>query len=317
MNALDYEDIEIIKQSLDYLKNDRFITFCTVARTWGSSPRPAGSLLVISELGMHFGSVSGGCIEDDLLLKYNEGAFDHAKTTVLTYDANNNDTAHIKIPCGSILEIVVERISDSHQLQTIYQHLCNGQTISRLIQISESSSDIETTGTADNDFFYDGQCLRRSFGPRWRIIITGANDVCAYVARLGKMLGYSIIICEPRKNYLSSWTLQEFEITSLMPDDAVDQYAVNFSTIVLSLSHDLKLDDMALLRALELDLFYVGAIGSKKTQHARLQRLAELGLSQDSLKKLHAPVGLNIHSKVPAEIAISIFAELTLLRNTR
>ncbi|HED36369.1 MAG TPA: XdhC family protein [Gammaproteobacteria bacterium] len=317
MNAIDYEDIEIIKQSLDYLKNDRFITFCTVARTWGSSPRPPGSLLVISQQGAHFGSVSGGCIEDDLLLKYNAGTFNHAKTTTLTYDTNNPDTAHIKIPCGSILEIVIERISDSHQLKTIYGHLCDGQTINRLTKISESTSSIETTDTTESVFFYDGQFLKRSFGPSWRIIITGANDVSAYVARLGKMLGYSIIICEPRKNYLSSWTLQACEITSLMPDDAVSQYAINFSTIVLSLSHDLKLDDMALLRALELDLFYVGAIGSKKSQHTRLQRLAELGLSQASLEKLHAPVGLNINSKVPAEIAISIFAEITLLRNTR
>jgi len=316
MNALDYEDIEIIRQSLDYLKNDSFITFCTVARTWGSSPRPPGALLVISEQGIHFGSVSGGCIEDDLLLKYNEGVFDHGKTTTLTYNASNADTAHVKIPCGSTLEIVIERISDSHQLKTIYEHLCNGQTISRLTQINENTSSIETTGSPDRDFFYNEQYLKRSFGPGWRIIITGANDVSAYVARLGKMLGYSIIICEPRKNHLSSWTLQGCEITSLMPDDAVDKYAINFSTVVLSLSHDLKLDDMTLLRALELDLFYVGAIGSKKSQHTRLQRLTELGLSQDSLKKLHAPVGLNINSKIPAEIAVSIFAELTLLRNT-
>ncbi|VAW69646.1 Xanthine and CO dehydrogenases maturation factor, XdhC/CoxF family [hydrothermal vent metagenome] len=348
MKAPDYEDIEIIRRSIELLADDCFITFCMVGRTWGSSPRPAGSLLAISQHGIMLGSVSGGCVEEDLLLKHNNGLFDHGSTTVLTYGEGEHNIApsHIntplKIPCGSILEIIVERIYDSTQLSAIYSSLCMGQAVNRLTDIELNTSSIEPGNVTDTAFYYDGKRTKRTFGPSWHLIIIGANDVSSYVSAMGRMLGYNIMICEPRKTYREAFLAshiepgeacltsnelpysprepshclnQKYEITRLMPDDAVKHYATHFSTIVLSLSHDPKLDDMALLAALELDLFYVGAIGSEKNNAMRKQRLADMGLSKGAIAKLHGPVGLNIHSKAPAEIAVAIFAELIKLRN--
>jgi len=315
MNATEYEDKQIIQRSIDLLNNDEYIIFCIVARTWGSSPRPPGSLMMLSQNGIMTGSVSGGCIEDDLQHKLQNGFFDDKKITRLVYGSDDDENEHVRIPCGSILEIVAEKITDSKQLNIIYNSLVKGETISRTLIINDGASSLEINTGKNIEFSYDGKSLKKNFGSAWCVLIIGSSDLSSYVAAIGKMLGYRIVICEPRESYRPNWTDEDCEITSLMPDDAVRHYATNFYSIVLSLSHDPKLDDMALMAALDLDLFYVGAIGSEKNNLERKKRLKELGLSKGSIAKLHAPVGLNISSRMPAEISVSIFAELINLRN--
>jgi xanthine dehydrogenase accessory factor len=315
MHAIEYEDKEVIQKSIELLVEDEYITFCTVGRTWGSSPRPAGSIMVISQTGLIFGSVSGGCIEGDLLDKCENGFFQQGSVNKLIYDGADTATDAVHIPCDSVLEIIVEKITSSEQLLVIAESLSRGEAISRELSIGGASSVIKTDINKQSDFFYDGNSLRKVYGPKWRILLVGANQVSEYVAALGKMLGYNVIVCEPRESYRESWDNNGCEMTRLMPDEAVSYYAKDFYTVVLSLSHDPKLDDMALLNALEMDLFYVGVIGSIKNNEARKIRLKELGLSQHSIAKLHGPVGLNIGSKVPSEIAISIYAEIISLRN--
>jgi len=325
MPYIEYEDKDIVKKSIALLSNDQFITLCTVVQTWGSSPRPTGSMMLISQNGNLYGSVSGGCIEDDLLDKYNSGYFDESKISSLIYDGTTENSS-IKIPCASILKIIVERIHNSDELKQIHEHLCKDIRVTRQLNLHTHHSSIETATIKSKSFSYNENYLIKTFGPQWQILVIGANHITQYVSALAKMLGYKLIICEPRENYRKTFADTEneennqnpdsaYQITTLMPDDAVVKYANNFFNIILSLSHDPKLDDMALMAALELNLFYVGAIGSTRSCDARIQRLQSLNLSEESINKLHAPVGLDINSKTPAEIALSIFSELTRLKN--
>lgn len=315
MPNIEYEDKEIIKKAIDLLKDNQYITLCTVVKTWGSSPRPVGSIMIISQAGKLYGSVSGGCIEDDLLNKYHNNYFNDSSLNILTYDAST-ENAHVKIPCGSQLKIVSEKISHAKDFISINNSLIKGLRVTRTLNLNNLDSSIDASLSNSDSLSYTQEKLIRTFGPTWQILVIGANHITPYINQLANMLGYKIIICDPRKNYRENYT-EEYgnEIIALMPDDAVTLYSNDFYNIVLSLSHDPKLDDMALMTALELNIFYVGAIGSKKSQEDRRKRLKQLGLSHASINKLHGPVGLNINSQTPAEIAVSIFADLTRLKN--
>jgi len=346
MSTIEYEDKQIVSISIDLLTQDQYIILCTVVKCWGSSPRPVGSMMLISEQGKFYGSVSGGCIEDDLLEKYIHGDFDTGTPLTLTYDANHHNP-QVKIPCGSILEIIVEKIYNDQEFKSIYKSLSQGQRIIRKLNLHNNTSSIEPPSTHSKNLVYTKDYLIKAFGPEWRILVIGASHITDYIIPLAEMLTYQLIVCEPRKEYRELYQekmspkkasperkLPErkspeskpeektptelnptYQITALMPDDAVEKFATDFHTIVLALSHDPKLDDMALIPALQLNLFYVGAIGSKKTCQSRNERLLSFDLSPDKINNLHAPVGLDINSKTPAEIALSIFAHLTKLKN--
>jgi len=315
MPNIEYEDKEIIKKAIDLLKDNQYIILCTVVETWGSSPRPVGSMMIISQAGKLYGSVSGGCIEDDLLDKYNNNYFSSSSLNTLTYNATT-ENSHVKIPCGSKLKLITEKINDAKEFISINNYLNKNLKITRTLNLTSLNSSIETSSANNENFSYSKEKLIKTFGPAWKILVIGANHITPYIKQLADMLGYKLIVCDPRKNYSENYTEEHNHKTiSLMPDDAVTKYASDFYNIVLSLSHDPKLDDMALMTALELNLFYVGAIGSKKTNEARRKRLKQLGLNDTSINKLHGPVGLDINSKTPAEIAISIFADLTRLKN--
>jgi xanthine dehydrogenase accessory factor len=147
------------------------------------------------------------------------------------------------------------------------------------------------------------------------MLLIGAGHLSQYVSQLALMLDYRVIVCEPREEYAQAWQLDGTELTTMMPDDAVQHYALQPRSIVLTLTHDPKLDDMALLDALGSSAFYVGAIGSQRNCDARRQRLRELGVPARHIQRLHAPVGLPIGSHTPPEIALSIMADITQQRN--
>jgi len=153
------------------------------------------------------------------------------------------------------------------------------------------------------------------FGPGWNILLIGAGHLSSYVASIALMLNYNVTVCDPRQEYQSMWEVEGVYFANKMPDDAVKQLAPGQRSIVVTLAHDPKLDDMALMEALSADLFFVGALGSKRSHEQRRTRLLQLGLSQQQLDKLHAPVGLDIGSHTPPEIAVSIMAQITALRN--
>ena len=152
-------------------------------------------------------------------------------------------------------------------------------------------------------------------GPRWRILIVGAGQLSKYLAQMGQALDYNIIVCDPREEYTDTWDVPGVEMKRGMPDDVVNELNLDGHSAVVTLTHDPKLDDMALLEALKSPAFFVGAIGSRKNNDARRKRLADFDLTQDEIAKLRGPVGLKIGSKTPPEIAIAILAEMTAVKN--
>jgi xanthine dehydrogenase accessory factor len=307
-------DQDVLQTAVAWLDQGQKVTLFTVARTWGSSPRPPGSLLAVSSDGRLSGSVSGGCVEDDLLQRLGEGSLSAETPTLVDYGVDRQEAARMGLPCGGRLELLVEGLESAVPVRPLLEALQARRLMTRRVCLSSSESSLHPADREEN-FFYDGETLQKTFGPMWRMLIIGAGQLSRYVAQLALTLDYDVIVCDPREEYAHSWRVDGARLDARMPDDAVAELAHDRRCVVLALSHDPKLDDMALLQALEADNFYVGALGSRANNEKRRSRLAELGIATDRLKRLHGPVGLPVGSRSPPEIALAILAELTAARH--
>ena len=307
-------DQEVLQTAAEWLQQGHELALVTVLKTWGSAPRPPGSLLVMRRDGVLAGSVSGGCVEEDLLQRYVSRQLSDSTPLRLDYGVNREDSSRFGLPCGGRLELLIEQGPDLQQLHTLLDAFRAQQLVARQVDLRSGQVSLQAAG-AEQDFAYTNLYVRKVLGPQWNMLLIGAGHLSHYVSQLGLMLGYRVIVCDPREEYARSWQVDGTEFTGLMPDDAVLHYATQARSLVVALSHDPKLDDMALLDALDSPTFYVGAIGSQRNCAARRQRLKQLGISSAQLQRLHAPVGLPIGSHTPAEIAVSILAEITQQRN--
>lgn len=308
-------DQEVLLTAEEWLRDQHEVALVTVLKTWGSSPRPPGSLFIMRMDGLIHGSVSGGCVEDDLLERYCSHQLSEAYPTLVDYGLNREDAARFGLPCGGRLELLVEQLNNVRQVQPLLEALDNNKLVARNVNLNTGEVTLQPTD-AEQDFMYDNNHVRKIMGPQWNMLLIGAGHLSQYVSQIALMLGYRVIVCDPREEYAKSWQVEGTEFTGLMPDDAVLKYAQQPRSIVIALTHDPKLDDMALLDALASPAFYVGAIGSQRNCDARRKRLKELGLTVPQLKRLNAPVGLPIGSHTPPEIALSILAQITQLRNS-
>lgn len=309
-------DREILHTALDWLAQGYRPALVTVARTWGSSPRPVGSLMLMREDGVYSGSVSGGCVEEDLLARYRDGQLSEAFPTCVDYGVNRAQARRLGLPCGGRLELLIERLDNPAPLNTLLNKLKANELVLRRVCLTTGEVSLHRA-TAGDDFEYTEQALKKVFGPRWRLLLIGAGHLSRYVAHIALMLDYQVIVCDPRDDYQQEEAVDGVERVRSMPDEAVQAYANHPRSVVVALTHDPRLDDMALMDALTSPAFYVGAIGSRKNSEQRRERLKALGISAQQLKRLHAPVGLPIGSHSPPEIAVSIMAEITALRNAR
>jgi len=307
-------DHEVLQAAYEWLQQGHEVALITVLKTWGSSPRPPGSLMVIRRDGVIVGSVSGGCVEEDVVQRYRDQQLSDCYPTRLDYGVKRKDTTRFGLPCGGRLELLVEQLDDSEQLQQLLKVLKQQQLIARHVDLKTGKVRLQV-GQAEQAFVYSNIYVRKTFGPQWKMLLIGAGHLSQTVSQMALMLGYRVIVCDPREEYAQSWQVEGTELTTIMPDDAVQQYAQQTRSLVIALTHDPKLDDMALLDALQSPAFYVGAIGSLRNCELRRQRLKQLGISSSQLQRLHAPVGLSIGSHTPAEIAVSILAEITQKRN--
>lgn len=309
-------DREILRTALDWLAQGHRPVLVTVARTWGSSPRPVGSMLLMRADGRHAGSVSGGCVEEDLLARYREQQLGAAFPTLIDYGVDRAEAQRFGLPCGGRLELLLELLDNPAPIELLLTKLDAGQLLARRVCFSTGAVSLHPA-TAAEGFDYDARHLVKVFGPRWHLLLIGAGHLSRYVAAIAVMLDYRVIICDPRDDYQLCDDLIGVERLYMMPDEAVQAYACHPHSVVLALTHDPRLDDMALLDALASPAFYIGAIGSHNNSESRRERLRGLGVGAQALARLHAPVGLAIGSHSPAEIAVSILAELTALRNQR
>lgn len=316
-------DQEVLQRAVVWLQQGYEVALVTVLKTWGSSPRPLGSLMIMRRDGVISGSVSGGCVEEDLLQRYRDQQLSESYPARVSYGVNRVDATRFGLPCGGRLELLIERLDDCHvdgridgheQLQQLLDALQQHQLITRHVNLQTGKTTLQAASIEDH-FVYTNSYVRKVFGSQWNMLLIGAGHLSHYVSHMALMLGYRVIVCDPRDEYAQNWNVEGTELTTLMPDDAVQHYAQQSRSVVVALTHDPKLDDMALLGALDSPAFYVGAIGSQRNCERRRQRLKELGLSSSQLQRLHAPTGLPIGSHSPPEIALSILAEITQQRN--
>ncbi len=310
----------VLGKLLEWLEAGQKSWLCTVVKTWGSSPRPVGSLLSCNEKGEISGSLSGGCVEDDLIEKLISGEVAADKPVEMIYGKTQEESDRFGLPCGGQLHITIEPIVQSHKasLELITQHLADRTCIEKTTNLATG----EMTATPVERFQHlrieqdqaGHQQITQVFGPRFQLFLIGAGPVSIYVAQMALTLDYQVLVCDPRPDKIEQWPVEGVQLINQMPDDAVAAYADDRFSAIIALTHDPRIDDMGLMQALKTEAFFIGAMGSSRTSAKRRERLLQLDLTQAEIDRLHAPVGLAIGSKTPAEIAISILAELTALR---
>ena len=311
---MDSVDLQVLKSASDWVKAGRRVVMATVVKTWGSAPRPIGALTAIRDDGMVVGSVSGGCIEDDMILQVRSGELVKDKPATTKYGVSADEAKRFGLPCGGTLELVLEPLTKESGLEELLGHVERHELVMRKLDMKSGKVTIGPAKSTDL-LAFDGATLATVHGPRWRLLIIGAGQLSTFLAQMAQGLDYHITICDPREEYAEGWDIAGVELKRGMPDEVVTEMNLDGHSAVVTLTHDPKLDDMALLEALKSPAFYVGAIGSKKNNDARRHRLAEFDLSQQEIARLHGPVGLKLGAKTPPEIAIAILAELTAIRN--
>jgi len=330
-------DVMVLRAIAKWRSSGQRALLATVIRTWGSSPRPVGSIMALSETGAVVGSVSGGCIEDDLIDRYTKAyamitpSAASSKPLSPTKPLANElpigppisvkygitaDEAHrFGLPCGGTLELLLEFDPQASSLQELIHGLEQGHLIQR--QVSLKSGEVRLLPCeSPAELSVDEVNLTNTFGPEYRMLLIGAGQMAEYLATMAKFNGFAVTVCDPRDEYSGAWSVPGVTLSKEMPDDMVKIFKPDRRSCVIALSHDPKLDDLALLEALNSEAFYVGAIGSRRNNLARKDRLLEhFDVSAESIARLKGPIGLYIGSKTPAEIAVSIMAEVLAVKN--
>ncbi|MEX0965482.1 MAG: XdhC family protein [Pseudohongiellaceae bacterium] len=316
---------QIISHVEKWLHSHRPVWLCTILKTWGSSPRPIGAMMACTMDGELVGSISGGCIEEDFLEQLRDGSLkaqydQESKPFIVKYGVTAEEQARLKLPCGGQLHVLLEYIDSSAVNCDLFKRLAgdleNHTKVSRIVDLNNGS--ISAAAQSNEEaVVIDGARMIHSLSPMYRLLILGAGDVAKFVAEMAIALEYDVTLCDPRPNYLDNWYVAGVETTAQLPDDVVRARFSNPYSGIIALAHDPRVDDMALMEALKTDAFYIGAMGSVNTSAARRARLPELGLSEKEIGRLHAPIGFQINSKTPAEIAIAVMAEITSVRYTQ
>lgn len=312
---MDGADIQVLARALEWLAAGRRVALATVVRTWGSSPRPPGAWAALRDDGAIVGSVSGGCIEEDLVRRVREGLLSKTHPEVLTYGATREEAFRVGLPCGGSLQLVVEPAPDPANLSLLRQRLAAGLSTARTLEVASGRVMLENAAANDR-LVWDGERLTTVHGPQARLLIVGAAQVAAYLAGMAQALDFRVTVCDPREEYRESWRVASASLVDAMPDDAVAAFKPDAVSAIVALTHDPKLDDLALIEALRSPAFYVGALGSRLNSAKRRERLIRhCGMTEAETRRLRGPVGLSIGSRTPPEIAISILAEMIAVKN--
>lgn len=311
---MDSIDLEVLKTCSEWIAAGKQCELVTVIRTWGSSPRPEGATLGICEDGRVVGSVSGGCIEDDLIARARESGITRTQPEIVTYGITADEAHRFGLPCGGTIQLAIEPLFAHSRIDELIAQLAQGQLVARRVDLQ--SGDV-TLGPAKAGMSLQVSeaALTTIHGPRWRLLIIGAGQLSRFLAQIAVGMDYAVTVCDPREEYRDGWSVEGVQVVHAMPDDLVMEMRLDSRSAVVALTHDPKLDDLALMEALKSEAFYVGAIGSRLNDQKRRERLLEFDLTSAELDKLHGPIGIYIGSKTPSEIAISILAELTAVKN--
>jgi xanthine dehydrogenase accessory factor len=311
---MDSVDLDVLRKSAAWVDEGRRVLLVTVVKTWGSSPRPEGALLAVREDGLVVGSVSGGCIEDDIVDRTRREGQRATKCEVVTYGVSADEARRFGLPCGGTIELVLEPLTRESGMRALLREVETGQLVARRLDLASGFATLHPAQPNDG-LTFDGRVLRTIHGPRYRMLVIGASQLSKYLAQIAVGLGYDVTICDPREEYTETWDVPGVRLVRTMPDDTVQAMRPDERLAVVALTHDPKLDDLALMEALKSRAFYVGAIGSRANNEKRRERLREFDLDAAQIARLHGPIGLYVGSRTPPEIAISILAEITAIKN--
>ncbi|HXD42554.1 MAG TPA: XdhC family protein [Ramlibacter sp.] len=307
-------DLSVLGDALAWRRAGHAVTLVTVVETWGSAPRPPGALLAVRGDGVVSGSVSGGCVEDDLIARVKAGER-NAAPSMIAYGVSKEEAARFGLPCGGTLRLVQEPLRDPAWVEQLLARTATHELVARTLTLGTGEVKL-AAASRDQSMRFDGLELTTLFGPKWRLLLVGAGQLSQAVARMTQMLDFEVLVCDPREEYSNTLSGSGIRHVPGMPDDVVREMGPDAHTAVVALTHDPKLDDLALLEALRSDAFYVGALGSSRNQAARKLRLAEhFGLTEEELARLHGPVGLRIGARTPAEIAVSVVGQIVECKN--
>ena len=310
---MDSLDLQVLSQARDWFRAGFKVWLVTVIETWGSAPRPPGALLCLRDDGQVAGSVSGGCVEDDLIdrLRHGERV---AMPSLIAYGVTKEEAARFGLPCGGNLRLVQEPLQGVAWIDDILERTARHELVARRLSLASGEVRVEPASRGDV-FWFDGTQLVALFGPRWRLLIIGAGQLSRAVAQMALALDFEVICCDPRDEYGLTWDVPGTTFSKAMPDELVIELQLDPHSAVVAVTHDPKLDDLVLLEALKSPAFYIGALGSRGNTAARRVRLALFDLTPAEIDRLHGPIGLDIGSKTPAEIAVSIVAEIVAVKN--
>ena len=311
---MDSVDLEVLRKSADWVDEGRRVLLVTVVKTWGSSPRPEGAMLAVREDGHVVGSVSGGCIEDDIVDRTRREGQHATKCEVVTYGVSADEARRFGLPCGGTLQLVLEPLTRESGMRALLREVETGHLVARRLDLGSGFATLHPAKATDSVAF-DGKVLRTVHGPRYRMLVIGASQLSKYLAQIAVGLDYQVTICDPREEYTETWDVPGVTLVRTMPDDTVQAMNLDERSAVVALTHDPKLDDLALMEALKSRAFYIGALGSRANNAKRRERLREFDLSDAEIARLHGPIGLYIGSRTPPEIAVAILAEITAVKN--
>ncbi|AXF13082.1 XdhC family protein [Paraburkholderia caledonica] len=311
---MDSVDLEVLKSSARWLEEGHRALLVTVVKTWGSSPRPEGAMLAVRDDGLVVGSVSGGCIEDDLIDRVRQRGIEQAHPEAVKYGISAEEAHRFGLPCGGTIQLVLEPLTPQSGIADLCNAVEEGRLVARELDMNSGEARLGKALATDGVLF-DGERLLTIHGPRYRMLVIGAGQLSRYLCNIAVGLDYQVTVCDPREEYTEEWNIPGTKIVRTMPDDTVLDMKLDERCAVIALTHDPKLDDLALMEALKTPAFYVGALGSRRNNQARRERLKEFDLSDTELARLHGPVGIYIGSRTPPEIAVSILAEVTAAKN--
>jgi len=295
---MDSVDLEVLRRCASWVDAGRRALLVTVVKTWGSSPRPPGAMLAVRDDGLVVGSVSGGCIEDDIVRRVRADGLTAARCDVVTYGVTADEARRFGLPCGGTIRLVVEPLTPASGIGALVAEIEGGRLVARRLELATGAASVAPARAGDA-LAFDGRVMTTIHGPRWRMLVIGASQLSKYLAAMATGLDYQVTVCDPRAEYEETWDVPGVQLLKTMPDDTVREMGL----------------DMALMEALRSPAFYVGALGSRANNAKRRVRLRELDLSDAQIARLHGPIGLYIGSRTPPEIAVSILAEITAVKN--
>jgi xanthine dehydrogenase accessory factor len=232
----------------------------------------------------------------------------------VTYGVSAEDARKFGLPCGGTIQLVLEPLTPASRIDELLGAIEQGKLVARKLDL-DTAAVLLAPAEAAAVLAFDGQTLMTVHGPRYRMLVIGAGQLSKYLAQIAIGLDYQVTVCDPREEYTETWDVPGITLVKTMPDDTVVAMHLDERCAVVALTHDPKLDDLALMEALKSPAFYVGALGSRANNTKRRERLVEFDVSPEEIARLHGPIGLYIGSRTPPEIAISILAEITAVKN--